>query len=190
MIRSALAISLLWAASAPAANPIPQPTTKPAWEQYAVISQRNIFLRQRAASSAGPRPGAGGGSGLGSATTAPSVPEASFVLRGVVFENGETRAYIEDLGHANMLRLGLGDAVARGTISQIDIDAVEYERDGEYLWVEVGCNLTGAAPTGLPSMPSGISATQPAAPVGAGNGSGLSIEEQMRQRRRQLLGQQ
>jgi hypothetical protein len=67
----------------------------------------------------------------------------SFVLTGVVLEEGLYRAYIEDSNASRILRLTVGDAVARGHIVDIDINAIAYEANGQTKWVGLGCDLTG-----------------------------------------------
>ena len=146
-------------------------------EQYGVISDRNIFLRNRY------RP----------PTTRPSytpsgpprLPEQSFVLRGVVLEDGERRAYFED-ARRETLKLRTGDAIARGKIAEIDLNAVLYEGPDQQVWVLVGSDLTsrslapGAAPIaaadGASTQPSGAASIDPDNP-------NLSLAERMKLRR-------
>lgn len=147
-------------------------------EQYGVVSDRNIFLRNRY------RP----------PTTRPSytpsgpprVPEQSFVLRGVVLEDGERRAYFED-ARRDTLKLRTGDPIARGKIAEIDLNAVLYEGPDQQVWVLVGSDLTsrslapGAAPI---AATSDAVATQPSSATSIDpDNPNLSLEERMKLRR-------
>ena len=84
-------------------------------DKYAILAEQNIFLRDRS------RPNRSGPTSQG----APATPEQLLTLTGVVFEDGQYRAYLEDLRSGRVQRLSEGDSVARGRISQIDIDAIE-----------------------------------------------------------------
>lgn len=172
----------------------PAPRRESYQDRYSVLSEHNIFLRVRS------RPPA---SRPSYTPPAPRVPEQSLVLRGIVMEEGEPRVYLENLdGGGPMLRLRLGDKVARGTIVEIAIDAVAYEQAGPPVWVQIGQDLTGRTPGSSGSRPGGYSSTatlssptsQPAADAAPSPGPlpnpddpNLSIEERMRLRRAQSL---
>ena len=155
-------------------------------ESYSPLMEHNIFLRDRAKPTMRP-------------TTEPTRParsaEQTFVLNGVVIEPAAARAFLEDRSDGRLLKLSVGDEVARGKIVQIEIDAVAYEQDGQRTWVNVGSDLTGT--TALP-MVSVAPTTQGATPVEAGaapannavpvNGANLSVLERMRLRRQQESG--
>ena len=90
---------------------------------------------------------------------APATPEQLLTLTGVVFEDGQYRAYLEDL-RADASSGSRKAILSRGRISQIDIDAIEYEtgssgssNNAQRTWVEVGSDLTGKAAT--PSIAGG-----------------------------------
>ena len=165
-------------------------------ERYGILSDRNIFLKERrrpTQSSSATRPAA-----------PPRQPEQQYVLTGVVYDPLEDRAYafFEDLSAGTFVRAAVGDTVARGTISAIDLDAVAYERDGRATLVGVGNDLTGArasspsarfgAASSASSSPAG-GTTAPAAGAAAAaapidpNKPNLTAEEKMRLRRQQEL---
>ena len=154
-------------------------------ERYGVISERNIFLRERGHRSyrREERP---------ASSERVSTPEDSYVLTGVVIEEGEYRAYIEGSGGSSVIKARVGEPVARGTISRILIDAVEYERGGQRTWIDVGRSFSGAIVTppssGDSSSASG-STSQPASGPAAlnPNDPNLSLEQRMRLRRMQEL---
>lgn len=144
-------------------------------DRYAVLSERNIFLKERhARREPSSRP----------ASSQPVLtPEQSLVLRGVVLENDELRAYFEDLGSASdVVRVAPGEPLRSGRVVEIGIDAVAFERDGQLTWIEVGQDLTGAVSTARGSVSSSSSATTGTSVPASGN---LSIEERLRLRRQQ-----
>jgi hypothetical protein len=156
-------------------------------DSYGILSERNIFLRDRHRSRSGrdepsSRP-----------APPPRLPEETLVLTGVVFEEGECRAYVENMENGSVIKLRIGEPVSRGIVSHIQIDAIEYEQAGRRTWIEIGRSLTGAAVTTAPSrelLAESGSTTQPAGstPLPNPNDPNLSIEEKMRLRRLQELG--
>lgn len=155
-------------------------------ERYQVLVDQNIFMRQRGRRTSSP------------ATTSPTsrpaarTPEQSLVLTGVVFEDGEFRAYFEDLGKSSVVRVSNGDAIARGTVAAIMIDAVAYESDDGVRWIEFGQDLTGGS---MPIAERGTTGTtepngsdQASADAGGGDDASLSVEERMRRRSAQQRG--
>ena len=183
-----IASAALLAQTRPATQPAPR--SEPArqvsrdFSRYGVLIDNNIFLRERGR-SAGPsspprepttRP----------ATTAPS-EEQSFALLGVVFEGDDFRAYFESLRDAAVVRVEPGDALARGRVVEMQPDAVAYESDGRVIWIEVGQDLTGSLSRSASATQPAGSATQPASTQASGDPATQSIEERMRQRRRQFM---
>lgn len=166
-------------------------------DEYGVVVQNNVFLRQRGAVESN-RP---------SSTSRPSVPprspEQSLMLTGVVFEDGEYRAYFEDLSAGSVLRVLTGDAIARGIVADIALNAVAYRAaDGKIQWVDVGQDLTGTdaivttqpnrtgtgAPTTQPSSTvEGGSMPSTADAAGQSDPSTMSIRERMMLRRQESL---
>jgi len=158
--------------------------------KFGVVSERNMFLRDRTKREPA----------RNTTTTQPArrPAEESFIVRGVAIELDGLRAYIEDV-NGPMLKLLPGDAVARGKISQIDIDAVEYEQGGQKLWVNVGEDLTGHAssfvgvsteePTTVASTSQPSSASADAAPAAKvnTNDASLTVEQRLKLRRQQEL---
>ena len=159
-------------------------------EQYGILSEQNIFLRDRSRYTRGQ-----------GATTSPSTqpaavplsPEQSLVLTGIVFEDGEYRAYFENLQQPAIVRVAAGEAVARGQVAEIAIDAVAYEQEGQVTWIEIGKDLTGAIPaarsvsTIVTSSPTTATPTPAGSPGSSSGAPSSSIAEQMRLRRLQEL---
>ncbi len=148
-------------ASAAFAQPAPSATKAPNYqERYSVLSERNIFVKDRAR-LAPPR---------ASSSTRPAIPRApelDYVLTGVVLEDGEFRAYVESSRGGGILKLRIGDPIARGQITQIQIDAIEYTSPAGRAWVDIGHDLSGAI-AAIPPVPSGVVV----APSSAGSSSG------------------
>jgi hypothetical protein len=170
---------------------------KPSYsERYGVLSDRNIFLKDR-------RKPASRGSFSSSRDSQPYTRpplEASFVLTGIVLEEGQYRAYVEDVSNSKVMRLGIGDAVARGHITEIEIDAISYLAPGQQVWVNIGSDLRGqpfssfASSTYRPTSPSTSTSatTGPASSEGgaaaAVDPNTLTTEQKMRLRAAQERG--
>ena len=152
-------------------------------EQYAIVIENNIFLRDRRQRQAPT-----------TATTqqeAPSDPLKDWVLVGVVFEEGEFRAYFENLKQGGITRAVVGDAIASGSLGEVFLDAVGFTTADGLKWIEIGQDLTGQNAL-IPQVQRPVVAATPpaqgASPGTAPNGSTMSIEERLRQRRLQETG--
>jgi hypothetical protein len=151
-------------------------------DQYGIITERNIFLRDRR-SRDDERPRGGNRVVL--------TPEQTFVLTGVVLEDDEYHAYLEDVTRRTIQKMTVGTSIARGTIAAIDIDAIAYESNGKVTWINVGSNLTGSAVGSVSdervnaALWSGSSTTAaaPGTPLPDANNPNLTMEERMRLRR-------
>ncbi|HEY7087386.1 MAG TPA: hypothetical protein VH518_04805 [Tepidisphaeraceae bacterium] len=163
------------------------PTTSGSYsDQYGVLTDRNIFMRDR--SSRRDR-------GDVRRSFGPTTPEQSYVLTGIVFEDGDYHAYFEDLNRGGVQKLVTGGSIARGQISDIEIDGVEYAgTNGQTAWVEIGSNLTGTrigsvsaerVNAALGSGGGGATAAPGALPNIDPNNPNLTVEERMRLRRMQ-----
>jgi hypothetical protein len=206
-VAASVSAALLLALGATLVVAADRPVTKPSYrDKYGPIAEHNIFLKDRRKPASRPDRG----SGYGSGAQPERVPEASFILTGVVIEEGQLRAYVEDSNAGKGLRLSVGDAVARGHIADIEIDAVAYAGPGQPIWVSLGCDFRGnpvasmsparsgsygssAAPTTTsPSAGTGTgtgaaATPAPATPAGPVDPSNMSIEDKMRARRAQEL---
>lgn len=154
-------------------------------DRYGVLSERNIFLRDRGRRRRSDQPSS-------RPAYAPRPIEDSFVLRGVVYEDGQFHAYVESLNSSTVLKLGLGETVASGKVAAIEMDAIEYEQSGrQSVRIEIGQTLTGGeyiVPAS--TTDSAGSTTQPAsAPAIDPNSPNLTLEQKMKLRRQQQLGQ-
>jgi hypothetical protein len=160
--------------------------------EYGTIVEGNIFLKDRTPA----RPAR-----TYEPTSRPTIPlEQVFVIVGIVYEEGDYRAYLEDLRYNTVTRVSHGDSIANGTVEDIGIGGLVYISSSETRWVEIGQDLTGSYPRDM-RAPSGTvrgsgssgdssggategATTAPAAPV---DESTLSMQERMRLRRQQQL---
>jgi len=103
--------------------------------RYGIILQRNIFSRQRTPFRPRDR-------SEPQVVVAPN-PETHFVLKGVVQEDSQFIAFIEDTQGGGVLRLRQGAKVARGAIKTLSLDALEYQLEDKTISVKLGCDLEG-----------------------------------------------
>jgi hypothetical protein len=187
-----------------------KPVTKRDYEsRYKVLTDENMFLRDRRLppSSRPGGPGRGVGTGDDTAPGGRNSTEAKLVLTGIVIEEGQYRAYVEDIPNSKVMRLAVGDAVAHGHVTAIEIDAIAYEMGTQPTWVLIGNDFRGVPYSSGGSYASSGSSgrTSPTTNTfrqGGGNGgppadvgptpppldpesANLSMEERMRLRRLQ-----
>jgi hypothetical protein len=186
-------IALLVAAATIFAADTAPPAKKNYGDRYNVLSERNIFMHERGRPASRPYTPR-----TNDSTFVRPPLEASFVLTGIVLEEGQYRAYVEDVSSGRVNRLGVGDAIARGHVLEIEIDAIAYSAGGQGTWISIGSDLRGQAFNSFPTamsryLPTTSTATTgPSTAVGGApptpldpNTAGLSIEERMRLRRLQ-----
>jgi hypothetical protein len=156
-----------------------QPSTRPAAagysERYAVLEQRNVFVKDRS------RPTTRNTS---SASTQPArrSAEESLVVRGIAMEDVGYRAYVEDLNTGSTLRLSPGDSLGRGHVAAVELDAIAYEHDGKHTWIEIGSDLTGKF-SGASSSAAAASSSPTTLPANVDiNDPSLTVEQRMRLR--------
>jgi len=160
-----------------------------AWASFDIILKRNIFSRQRTA----PRPV------VERKEQPPRVmpnPESYYLLKGVVQENDDFIAFIEDTQSGTVLRLRRGDPVARGAIKTLTLDGLEYVMEDKPTGVPLGRDLEGGhgnlstrqmldlAAT-MPTTSLSPTQTTPTAPSDAES----DVIRRLMERRKQQLGQ-
>jgi hypothetical protein len=159
------------------------------WAGFNIILTRNIFSRQRIAwrprqVEEGPKP-----------SVVTRNPEAYYVLKGVVQENDDFYAFIENSQEGTSVQLRRGDPVARGTIKSLTLDGLEYQMEGkDPVVVRMGYDLeggTGVLTTNqmfnLASAPSSSTSTS-----GKSTESGAEAAEilkRLMEQRKQQVGQ-
>ncbi|HWE93274.1 MAG TPA: hypothetical protein VG269_04810 [Tepidisphaeraceae bacterium] len=162
------------------------PTPVPVSEAYKILLSRTMFSRDRGRSAswsertaaeraeaerlraiAATQPGGPGRFGSSS-------PESSLSLKGVTLEDGVYIAFIEDSFAHETLRLQAGENIARGQISAMSLDGIEYAAGGRPRRIGIGQTLDGATPpaASLPASSSPRPGAWPAATAGDTGGSG------------------
>lgn len=110
------------------------------WAGFEIILKRNIFSRQRMPARQNTQE---------AAVRSPVVtrnPEAYYILKGVVQENDDFIAFIENSQAGTVLQLRRGDPVARGAIKTLTLDGLEYQmEDNAPVVVRLGQDLEGGA---------------------------------------------
>jgi hypothetical protein len=170
-----VSLLVLAASAAPAAETTLE---RRPWEDYEVLVERNLFVRQRG------RPPVD--------DTAPVVretpPAQRFIrLRGMSRRGDEVTAFLEDARSGETIRIRTGSEVAGGTVTAIGLDTIRYALKGNEVEVAIGENLeasTAAAPvtaeTGSAAAAEGGAA--------ADSGGGGSVLERLRRRRMEEVG--
>jgi hypothetical protein len=170
MTRWILALSLLAlmpglaaAAPPPAASPVVPPAQ---WESYRVLSDRNMFVRDRS------RPRSGRSFSMPTYSAAPSEDDR-LVLTGVINQGPDYVAFFEDSRTGKTITVQVDAALGRGRVTAMAMDSVDYTYDGRTTRIAVGSSLSGvvaslarpAAP--LTTQAAGIPVGRVATPFGA-----------------------
>lgn len=158
--------------------------------EYAVLTERSLFMKTRPASDLPPRnytPPS-----TTSAESSSARAERSMVFNGATEVDGVGIAIFEDTAAGKILKFKVGDAIARGTIKRITIAGLEYEVAGRVIPVSIGQTLEGTEAPDLMSravVTNSPSATQPTTSPADGVGGSNDVLERLRAKRRQELGQ-
>lgn len=168
------------------------PATKsaPTWDDYRLIVERNIFLRDRHRPSA-PRP-------TYTPSSSPKPPDPQMILCGVADQDGAPTAFFEDDQTGQITKLQVGQRIRGGSIVGVSLDGVDYQTASGIRRVAIGQTLSGATASLASTSPTTATATSapggPAATTSAAASSGTGdkaaddIAERMRQRRLAELG--
>lgn len=180
IVAAAVATTLAFAAEAQESR-----TAKPgSWERYQALTSNNIFVKDR-------RPQSSGSGRSSPATHAEAATtERSFVLTGVVQQDGVFYAFVEDTRNRTTMKVRAGEDVCRGKLAALTLDSVDYVKDGATTRVEVGRNFEGTTAS-APAATSADASTTPAAPgavVAPTPGSEAALLERLRQRRLKEMG--
>lgn len=107
---------------------------------YRVLLTRSIF-------AANGKSGDTAGASEGGAPTAPSL-----ALKGVVQDDQQFTAFVEDVPQKRVLELKVGDSVANGRVVAITLHELKYEAAGRLIRVAIGEGLGDwAGPTTAPA---------------------------------------
>ena len=164
--------------------------------RYRIITDRNIFSRQRGPRSVGSRT-----SGEQSARkVTPPTEESYFVLKGLAKVDDVYIAFFEDTRGGDLMRVTAGVSLARGKITKLNLDSVVYQRGEDSASILVGQTLEGKlAPVLLTydsyvSLPTTASAAAAApkttdANAPASSGDDSDVLKKLMERRKQELGE-
>jgi len=158
----------------------------PQWAKFEIITQRNMFSRLREpVRPEGERP-------VERQRAVPN-PESYLLLKGIVQEDNQCIAFVEDKQSGHVVRLRAGDSVARGTVKSLDLDGLEYQFQDRVVRVALGFDLEGgqgAITAGdLASyvpMASSTSAEAPATPALPAADEAEILKRLMEQRKQQM----
>jgi hypothetical protein len=119
--------------------------------------------------------------------------ESDIVLIGAVQRDGVGTATLEDRRAGKILLVRCGDKIARGTVSKITVDGLEYVVGDKTLTIGLGSNLEGGTSLAKP-VENGATApasggSENAGSTGSAGGDMGSILEQMKRKRLKELGQ-
>ncbi len=159
----------------PPARSIAAAKTMP--KDYSLLVSRSVFVHGRMPDPRTPEP-------PGVPIPAPR-PEKSLLFNGATKADGELVAFIEDMTAGKVLKLRVGDSVARGKIAAITLDTFDYDSGGKVRQIVLGQNLDGEA--GLPASRPTTSSSSPGSSTPGGSPL-TDILERLRQKRAQELG--
>ncbi len=155
------------------------------WAKYNLILDRNMFSRTREK----PLP-------PGEMVERPKVvpnPESYFLLKGVVQEDNQFIAFVEDKRTGSVLRLREGDTVARGLVKSLNLDGLQYQFQDKTIPVTMNSDLEGGSGALTAGDLASFSAT--AAPAASSTGAAppsadeAEILKRLMEQRQQQLGQ-
>jgi hypothetical protein len=178
-------------------------------EDYAPVLERSLFSKDRPVSRT-ERPEFGTGGAPASFVQPPAFrPESRLALRGLVIEDDNSFAFLENLDTGAPEVHRLGEKVAQGKIAKINANTLVYETaDGKQTTVMIGNTFDGQpAPTATslltsgtplsslppaPGAPPAFGGGTPGGPAATGPGApaagGMSTLEMLMRRRRQEQG--
>ena len=155
------------------------------WDRYRVLSERNIFVRDRGVlSESRPVP----------EQTARAIDDDDsdryLLLTATVQRGRESIAFVEDTRSGETIKVRPGDPIGKGKLVKITLDYIEYEREGNNTTqIEIGSSLAGltVSPVSIATAapPESDVSTDPSRPANATDGDTSAILEQMRRRREQ-----
>jgi hypothetical protein len=152
--------------------------------KYDVLVEHSIFTGGRGA------PGQAG-------DEAQPPPERFLVLAGIVRQDGDYIAFLEDTKKKAVIKVRAGDAVLDGRISKVALDAVDYAKGDSTVTLKPGQNLEGGqgSPTpqanaAAPGAAAGGGAASQAAPdTPSSSAPANDMVERLKQKRLKELGQ-
>ena len=156
-------------------------------KEFAMLVSRSVFVHGRMPVDSPPRER----SNDGPPVIPMARPEKSLLFNGATNSDGQLIALIEDTAAGRILKLKVGDPVARGKVASITLDTFDYDSAGKVQRVMLGQNLDGEASSAT-TRPTTVTATSgpsgEPAPPGTGGGPLADIMERMRLKRALEMG--
>jgi hypothetical protein len=152
-------------------SPLVDPTPKPGQISgaFEIVMNRSIFKKGSQSTT--------DGGGIARSVNMPTVSERTLVFNGVT-KGDNAIAMVENTDTHEVLKLRVGDEIARGKVVAISLDSLDYEVGGNVTHVAFGQTLSGGTFSGS----SAAGTTQPSA-GSAARQLGESIEAYLRRRR-------
>jgi len=134
----AAAGGFLWAAEG---DEQPADSRQASWSDYSLVTQRNIFSRNR-----GRRAERSPGNDAREAPQAVALaPESYMVLKGIVAAGRTFAAFIEDTRTNEVFRVTAGGTIGAGTVTALTLDSIVYRQQDKEATILVGQTLLGAS---------------------------------------------
>ena len=124
------------------------------WEDIRVLSERNIFSRNRV--KVAPQPAVE----LGSIQRTAAREEDYLILRGITRQANRFIAYIEDSRTMEIKKVAKEGAIGKGTIKDITLDYITCELEGKSVMVKIGMSMGGQDSGAAPGYPAGFGSFQ------------------------------
>jgi hypothetical protein len=103
---------------------------------YSPVWDYSIFQRERGPVEMTPAPVA--------AARPPLSDQQKMIVTGIVSVLGERFVYVEDVSAGTTLRIRAGGTVAGGTVAEIVMNRIAFEREGRREWISAGQDFTGS----------------------------------------------
>ena len=155
-------------------------------KEFAMLVSRSVFVHGRMPVDSPPRERSNEGPPIPMAR-----PEKSLLFNGATNSDGQLIALIEDTAAGRILKLKVGDPVARGKVAGITLDTFDYDSAGKVQRVVLGQNLDGEASSATTRPTTATATTGPSgepAPLSTGGGPLADIMERMRLKRALEMG--
>ena len=151
-------------------------------KDFALLVSRSVFVHGRMPDIQN------SGNSNGAAASVPPRPETALLFNGATNADGELVAFVEDTTAGKVLKLKVGDPVARGKVAGITLDSFDYDSAGRRQRIALGQNLDGEAGTATSRPTTSASPSGSSGPLTPGGTGPMDMLERMRQKRAQELG--
>jgi len=139
LLKTTIMLVILGAICLSGAAQTSTPPPQDSFSKYRIITERNIFSRQRGRRAATPRTDR---ERTVRQYTPPS-PESYLVLKGLAKVDNVYVAFFEDTRGGALIRVTAGAGLARGRITKLNLDSVVYQRGDNKASIAIGQTLEG-----------------------------------------------